>query len=197
MNEPKSEGLAPLILVVDLETTGLNSEKNSILQIGAVWLSGRKGEFFLDCRVWPGATVEPEALRINGMSYERCTDTTLPSEQKALTAFLEWVGPGPVMLAGLNPTHDRAFLRAAYRRAYGAPLNVFPHRCLDLHSVVVAHELREMTAIPSQGLGTDMLYQMLEMPPEPRPHHALNGARWEAAAFELALGWGQTLPEAV
>lgn len=195
MNSP-----APLrLLVVDVETTGLNARACSILQIGAVWLIGGPEhpaceEFSTDCRAFEGAVIEPKALEVNGCSEGRVSNPVLSTEGEALADFLTWLNlcmgdcPGQVILAGLNPSHDRAFLNEAHKRA-GLPGRIpFPHRTLDLHSLAVSYALTSGAPVPDKGLYTDAIYELLEMPPEPRPHVAIAGARAEAEAFRVLLG---------
>lgn len=196
MNLPaySSERTEPFILVVDLETTGTDARKNSIIQFGAVWLSGAEGEIELDCRVWEGAEIHPRALEVNGCSESRCLNPSLMTESEALIQFFQWIAmqtgglDQPFMLAGLNPNFDRSFLMQAWIRA-GRSVKTFPikHRTIDLHTLAVCYALATDCIIPSRGLYTDEIYAVLDMPPEPRPHTAITGARMEADALHKLL----------
>ena len=185
----------PLILVVDLETTSLDSKRGSILQIGAVWLMGTEGEITFDCRMWEGAEIQPKALERNGCTEARCMNPALMTESEALVQFFKWIkatsssdGEVSFMLAGLNPFFDRGFLLQAWVRA-GMSKATFPirHRLLDLHSMAVEHALKIGEPVPSRGFYTDEIYALLDMPPEPKPHTALTGARMEADAIHQLL----------
>lgn len=178
----------PRILVVDLETTGLHSQSHSILQIGAVWLTGGVGEFSMDCRMWPGAKWTEGAYQVNGITQERAEDPSLPTEGEAVLAFYEWIGIEPIMLAGLNPSFDRGFVHEALRRAGLKGVSPFPHRVVDLHTLTISYALVKDDLIPSRGLHTDEIYAVLGLPPEKRPHQALEGARREAEALRMLLG---------
>lgn len=184
------------ILVLDLETSGLNANACSILQIGAVWLLGGPDyedcqEYSGDCRAFIGAVIEPKALEVNGMSEARVHNPILPTEAEALADFFTWlnlcVGDGPIIMAGLNPSFDRAFINAASFRA-GLGRTRFPHRSIDLHTLAVAHALAAGKPIPAKGFYTDEIYELLALPPEPRPHVAIAGARAEAEALRVLLG---------
>lgn len=184
------------ILVVDLETTCLNEHLGSILQIGATWLIGGPAdhnlqEFSADCHARADALVEDEALEVNGCSRQRVFDATLLSEGSVIQAFVRFVescvGIGsPVILAGLNPGFDLRWLRAAYKRA---SFSTFPfrHRTLDLHSLAIDYAIKQGRQIPAQGFYTDEIYQLIGLPPEPRPHVAIQGARAEAEALRSLL----------
>ena len=56
------------MIVVDVETSGLDDEKNSLLSIGAVDFYNPKNQFYGECRVREGAEVNPEALEVNGFT---------------------------------------------------------------------------------------------------------------------------------
>lgn len=196
MNLPaySSERTEPFILVVDLETTGTDARRNSIIQFGAVWLSGAEGEIELDCRVWEGAEIQPRALEVNGCSESRCLNPSLMTESEALVQFFQWISmqtgclDQPFMLAGLNPNFDRSFLMQAWVRA-GRSIKTFPikHRTIDLHTLAVCYGMATDSIIPSRGLYTDEIYAVLDMPPEPKPHTAITGARMEADALHKLL----------
>lgn len=194
-NAEQHERAEPRILVVDLETAGLDARKHSILQIGAVWLTGGEGEFSMDCRRAEGTLIDTRALEVNGITPERADDPALPDEGTAVQRFLAWLGPLPCLLAGLNPSFDRAFLQEAqYRKTFPAQtVRRFPHRVLDLHSLAVTYALAKGDPVPSRGYYTDEIYAVLDLPPEPRPHQALTGARREAEALRILMG----LPELI
>lgn len=188
MNAPSAR--PPRILVVDLETTGLDAKVCSILQIGAVWLSGEVGEFSLGCHEWPGAKVEDRAMEINGLRHH-LGNTELSSEAEAVAALLDWTGPEECMLAGLNPSFDRAFLQEAQYRGKFNVVRRFPHRVIDLHTLTVSYAIARGDLLPNRGLYTDEIYAVLDMPPEPKPHVALTGVRMEAEALRMLM----SLPE--
>ncbi|MFK5920918.1 MAG: exonuclease domain-containing protein [Verrucomicrobiota bacterium] len=189
--EPNEYVMSPRILVVDLETTGLDANKHSIVEMGAVWLTGGVGEFQMDCQMWEGAKWDDRAADVHGLSMARCTNPVLPTEGEAILELLNWceaTQDEPVMLAGLNPSFDRAFVLRACERAGVKVARAFRHRVLDLHSLAVAHGLSDVLEIPSRGLYTDEIYALLGLPAEPKPHRALVGARKEAEALSKIIG---------
>lgn len=206
MNLPStsSERVEPLILVVDLETTGTNANRNSIIQFGAVWLSGAEGEIEMDCRAFDGAELHPKALEVNGCSEARCLNPALMSEAEALAQFFAWIklhtdtDDQPFILAGLNPSFDRSFLMQAWLRA-GRPIKLFPvpHRTIDLHTLAITYAMACDSVIPSRGLYTDEIYAVLDLPPEPKPHTALTGARREADALHKLMALAPRKPAAL
>lgn len=170
--------------VVDLELTGLDPERHGILSIGAWWeRSGHYGKhFYVECRPWRGAAYDPAAMVVNGQD-RRQVETRETSEEEAVLRFLSWMG-GPAAIGGMNPAAcDVPFLRAAIGRLQ----RWLCHRTVDMHALAVGHAAREGLAVPARGFATDEIYELLGMAAEPRPHHALTGAKAEAIAIGKLL----------
>jgi DNA polymerase III epsilon subunit-like protein len=180
-NEPSGKAALPFP-VIDLETTGLDPQRHSIISIGAVWPGVKSNDFYVECAPWKGAAIDPAALEVNGEREKELLARPV-SEQQAVVAFLGWLN-GPVAVAGMNPASmDCVMLKAAIARLGGW----ICHRSLDLHSLAVAYAFRRGLPVPPRGFATDQIYQLIGMEPEARPHHALVGALMEAEAFALLL----------
>ncbi len=188
------------MIVVDVETTGLNPKKHSIVSIGAVEFDDPENSFYVACRVFDGADVSDEALAINGFSRESLANPRKPTLESAVKSLLEWsANCNYRTIAGENPTFDRDFLRASAER-YNLPWTL-GRRTVDLHSVSYAKhlELGKHNKLPLKDgvseLRADATYSFVGIPEEPKPHHALNGAKWEAEAFSRLLYGKSLLPE--
>ncbi|MDR1281439.1 MAG: 3'-5' exonuclease [Opitutaceae bacterium] len=188
-------GALSSVVVVDVETTGIDPERCGILEIGAVALvSG--AEFSVYCSVPFGVRVEARALEVNGVRYEDIHDRSHPLDWRCVVEFDAWCRErGLSLLAGMNPSFDLGFLKAAGRRVIrdelGEPfvsMPAFPHRTLDMHSVAVAWAVRHGVPVPARGFYTDAIYGVLGFPPEAKPHRAIEGARREAEALRVLLG---------
>lgn len=95
----------------------------------------------------------------------------------------------PALLAGQNPTFDRDFVQSARLREGGAPEPLlFSRRTLDMHTLAVRFAHEKGIAIPHKGFNTDEIYHLLDMPPEPKPHVGIVGARFEAVALCKLFG---------
>lgn len=168
------------MIVLDVETTGLVPERNSILSLGAVDLNDPTNQFYDECRIWDGAEVADEALAINGFSKEEIVSKDKKSEAELIASFVAWATDRPEdrTLAAQNPSFDLEFVQAACRRAgIECP---FAKRTLDVHSLVWLHMImRGMT--PPVGnhhsiINLDFALRYTGVPEEPRPHNALTGA---------------------
>jgi DNA polymerase III epsilon subunit-like protein len=180
-------GLPP-ILVVDVETTSADPSTGGLVEIGAHWLTGpRAGEEFENrCVPRMEAMVDVEALEVNGCDWLESDDEL--TEAEAVESFLRWVGPEDCLLAGMNPYFDRWFLKSANEAARTGMKLPFPHRTLDMHTLMVTWAAAYDVDVPARGFYTDAILGLLGLPPEPRPHRAIAGARAEAAAFRVLLG---------
>ena len=50
------------MVAIDIEASGVNYEKNSIVSLGAIDMSDPGRRFYGECRIWDGAHVSPENL---------------------------------------------------------------------------------------------------------------------------------------
>ncbi len=178
------------MLVVDVETTGTDPRKHSILSIGAVDFSNPQNEFYEECAAFPEAHVADDALEVNGRPKDKVFDPTLKSEAEIVKDFLAWMAKSPDhTFMGQNPSFDISFIRAAAERAHiDASI---PHRSIDLHSLCFAHMEKRGVPFPLKNnrsdLNSDKIMEYVGIPPEVRPHIAINGARIEAEAFSRLL----------
>ncbi len=123
------------MLVVDVEASGLDYEKCSIISVGAIDLDNPTQQLYEECRIWDGAREEEGATAVHGMSHEQLTDPHKQTEADLVhkfKAFAEAVNDRT--LAGQNVSFDRDFLQAAARRA-GHTEWPFAHRTIDTHTL--------------------------------------------------------------
>lgn len=194
------------MIVLDIETTGLDPQKNAIVSIGAVDFLKKRRDFYLECRIFDGAEISAKALDVNGFSRESITSPDKPSLEDAMRQFFLWsTGCVEKTIAGMNPRFDSEFLRAAYSRC-GKEWNL-GHRTVDLHAICYANYLyRGISPVDNMGrsaLTTNVILNYVGLPSEPEPHNGLTGARMEAEAFSrlvhrrpfLAEYWMFPVPE--
>lgn len=185
------------MIVIDIETTGQDAVKNSILSIGAVDFCNPKNQFYGECRIWDGATVEPAALEVNGFTRTQIADLKKQSEGELVKAFLAWTKSCKVKTwAGMNPLFDYNFVRAAcLRTQLGLP---FAYRLVDLHTIAYVHVLQKggAPACDDRGsrLHTDEILKLAGLARVLLTHNALTDAKIEAEAISR-LVFGKPLLE--
>lgn len=186
------------MIVIDIETTGTDPQKHSILSIGAINSHDISKQFYEECRIWDGAHIDSDALVINGFSPDDAERESKQSEAELIHRFLSWVElQDEITPAALNPLFDLGFLQTAAKRA--GENYILPHRSIDLHSVAYAHMTNRGITPPvlnkKTDLNSDKIMEYVGIPKEPRPHKALNGAIWELEAFSRLLHGKGILPD--
>ncbi|HVY72934.1 MAG TPA: 3'-5' exonuclease [Candidatus Paceibacterota bacterium] len=189
------------MLVVDIEASGLNPYKNSILSVGALDLDHPEKQFYEECRVWDGAHIEEGALAVNGYTLEQCNDPSKQSEADVTHKFKAFAeGIEDRTLAGQNVSFDRDFLQAAAARA-GHTDWPFAHRTIDTHTLAWMHMVKRGLTPPvdpvkkHSALNLDAVLNYCGIPEEPKPHNALTGAKSHAEVISRLLYGKKLLPE--
>ena len=68
------------MLILDIEASGTNYEKHSIVSIGALDFNQPDNRFYEECHIWDGAHIMDGALEVNGFTEEQITDSSKLSE---------------------------------------------------------------------------------------------------------------------
>jgi DNA polymerase III epsilon subunit-like protein len=188
------------MLVIDIEASGTNNQKHSIVSIGAVDFEHPERRFYGECQIWDGAHIMEEALEVNGFTESQITDPSKMSEAELVQQFLEWSQHlGDRTLTGQNVSFDRDMLRAAADRA-NLPWDL-AHRTLDTHTMCWMHMLRRGLPPPidpqhrRSALNLDAVLNYCGIPDEPEPHNALTGALSHAEVAARLLFDRPLLPE--
>lgn len=165
-------------LVLDIETGGLTPGTNPILSIGAVdYASG--DEFYIECGAQPNQQVDDAALKVNGFTSERAFDPSKVSQADAYRQFALWAkGRAPLIAGQQVGSFDIPFLKHV-AKASGQEWP-FGHRSIDIHSISFARY--------GESLSLDGILKACGLTAEPRPHHALTGARLERDVLKVLLG---------
>ncbi len=165
------------VLIVDVETTGLDPVRHACIEVGAVLLKEDLTileEFSSLVAPWEGAEVSDDALGVSKISLQELGQARDIAE--VIREFHECFcsDNSTPLLAGWNVWFDAAFLRKGYQRAgFVWP---FSHRMLDVQSIVLffarLHAISQEQVIESY-LG------------EKQRHRALNDARHTAQVFRI------------
>lgn len=189
------------MLVVDVEASGLDAEKNSILSVGALDLRRPQKQFYEECRAWDGAHIEDQALEVNGFTKEQATDPSKQTEADVVHKFLAFSDDfDDRTLAGQNVSFDRDFLAHAAKRA-GHTAWPFAHRTIDTHTLCWMHMVKRGLTPPidpehkRSALNLDAVLIYCGIPEEPKPHNALTGAKSHAEVISRLLYGKKLLPE--
>ncbi len=119
------------VVCFDIETTGLNKNKDLIIEIGAAILrDGQVCETF-NTFASPGRPLPREIVELTGITDKMLEGA--PSQAEAVNAFLDFAGDRP--LAAHNAEFDMGFIAQACRKL-GRP---FPNTAID--SLILAQNL--------------------------------------------------------
>jgi DNA polymerase III epsilon subunit-like protein len=189
------------MIVVDVETTGLDEKRHSLIEIGAIDFYRPDDRFFVSCQAKPNCEINDIALKINGHTKEDVYDSSKPSQLEAITHFDDWLGKiifREITIVGENPAFDLKFINQVYADHHmKSPLG---HRSIDLHTTALNHLLMRGEEIPIKESGrissidSDWIMKYVGIPTEPKPHTGLNGAIWEAEAYSRLI-FGKNLLE--
>lgn len=189
------------MLVVDVEATGTEAHKHSIVSVGALDFANPRNRFYEECRVWEGAHIMDEALAVNGFTKEQITNPKRQSEAELVHAFMHWSdGLAERTFAGQNVSFDRDFIKYAAERA-GHTDWPFAHRTIDTHTLCYMHMIERELQPPidqkhrRSALDLDAVLNYCGIPKEPSPHNALTGALSHAEVIARLLYGRKLLPE--
>ena len=189
------------MLVVDVEASGVDYRKCSIISIGAIDLTHPEHQLYEECRIWDGAHIEAGATAVHGLSDAEITDSSKQTEAELTHKFLAFAQSlEDITLAGQNVSFDRDFLQAAAARA--AHTNwPFAHRTIDTHTLAWMHMVKRGLTPPidpvkkHSALNLDAVLVYCGIPEEPKPHNALTGAKSHAEVISRLLYGKKLLPE--
>lgn len=166
---------------IDIETTGLNPEKNGMVSVGAVSFVD-DWSFCAECYLRDDVEIDPKALEVNGEDEEMLlsrTDLFYPSEYEALIELIDYCKiENTFVIIGKNPKFDRDFLLAIWvRNGHSAREFPFTYRVINWADMAIPLMLQDDLLIPANGISSDQFSEYLGVEEEPKPHTALNGAR--------------------
>jgi len=187
------------MIVLDIEASGTEAHKHSIVSVGALDFANPTNRFYEECRVWDGAHIMDEALAVNGFTKEQILDPKKQSEADLAHAFLHWAeSVEERTFAGQNPSFDRDFMKYACERA-GHTDWPFAYRTIDTHTLCYMHMINRGLQVPTMkrrsALDLDAVLNYCGIPEEPNPHNALTGALSHAEVVSRLLYGRKLLPE--
>jgi DNA polymerase III epsilon subunit family exonuclease len=161
------------VIVLDLETTGLDHRTERILEIGAVRLEGGEVVDTYETLVNPEVPIRHSSFNIHGISEEMIKDS--PTIDEVMPKILEFMGDLPFVAH--NAIFDYSFLNEASKRLYEKRLPNLRIDTFEMFRIVFPEE---------QSHGLSAMLHKFGFDPDVK-HRALDDAR------NLALCYPQLL----
>ena len=183
------------MIILDIETSGLNPDKASIVSIGVIDFLDPNQTFYGESRIFHGAEINPQSLKVIGMTIEQITDSSRQSVDDLLKKFLNWLVERPNQtIAGQNVHWDLDFMRKQCTRS-GIDFR-FGHRIIDLHTIAYTKFLELGREIPLKYNRTDInlddILTFAGLNQRLGSHNALEDAKLEAECFSRII-YGKNL----
>ena len=160
------------IVALDIETTGLDPQKDAVIEVGAVRFNGRRVEDEWSTLIHPGRPIPPFITRLTGITDQMVIQS--PPIKSILPELVAFIGETPVL--GHNVAFDLSFLRR--------------YNILFDNEVLDTYELASVLMPNAGRYNLGALAQQLNVP-LPATHRALDDARATRAVF-LRL-WDEAL----
>lgn len=163
------------LVVIDIETTGLDPQRDAIIEIGAIRFNQNEAEVEWQSLINPGRLIPPEITQLTGISNEMVRNA--PSVQSIILELIKFTDGLPVV--GQNVQFDLNFLRQQ-----GA---------LQENPVIDTRELASVL-LPGAGryglsaLGSQMGFE------QQNAHRALDDARLTLLVFNQLYEKAKRLP---
>jgi DNA polymerase III epsilon subunit-like protein len=159
-NKPNRETVSAKtnLVILDVETSGLNKKKHSILRVTAKRLSdGEKFDAWV--KPEPGSFGDKRSLSKTGIDAEKLKTEgeELPSVLRKLSKFLS--NSGPHILAGCNVSFDVDFIEEGCRKYGIRP--PFGGKRVDLQTVAFVYHECGNIQLPADGGGVDLSFNSI------------------------------------
>lgn len=185
------------MIVLDMEMTGLDPEKCSIISVGALEFEHPENQFYGECRPWDGAEITDEALKITGFTRSQVANQQ-KSHKQLIEEFLDWTKSiKNKTIAGQNVWFDALFFKEALKRL-GISWT-FGHRYVDSHAIAYEHFARAGKIIlKSEGtsaINLDKILEFLGIEVRGATHNALEDAQLTAEILSRFIYERNLLPQ--
>jgi ATP-dependent DNA helicase DinG len=173
-----SNGIIPSmnsIVALDIETTGLDAEKDAIIEIGAVRFNANRVEGEWSTLLNPGRRIPPFITQLTGITDQMVLNA--PSIKGVLAGLADFVGEAPIL--GHSIRFDLSFLRR--------------HKVFTLNEAVDTYELAAVLLPGAERYNLGSLAQALGTL-LPATHRALDDARATRAVYFRLLDEAMQLP---
>lgn len=145
------------VVALDIETTGLDSQKDVILEIGAVRFNSRRVEGEWSSLINPGRTIPAFITQLTGITNMMVANA--PPIRDVLADLIDFVGNAPIL--GHNVSFDMSFLKR--------------HGAFELNDTLDTYEMASILLPCAGRYNLGALAQALAVP-LPATHRALDDA---------------------
>ncbi|MEN9344445.1 MAG: hypothetical protein RLZZ453_1232 [Chlamydiota bacterium] len=186
-------------IFLDTETNGLDLFEHKVIEIAFDLVDLNSGALIdtfhatVACSSDEWKKSDPESLKINGFSWDEVSQGT-PRHQVGLDIekfFIRYqLKRKQAIFICQNPSFDRIFFSQLVCPGKQEAL-LFPYHWLDLASMFFARTLTSSnTPLPWDiGYSKDMIAAFYKIPPEEKPHRAVNGVRHLLACYTQVVGF--------
>lgn len=165
----------PTLVALDIETTGLDPQRDSIIEIGAVRFNGRRVEDEWQTLINPGRLIPPFITGMTGITNQMVAHA--PPMSAVLSELADFVSDLPII--GHNVRFDLSFLRR--------------HRLFAFNEVLDTYEMASVLLPTASRYNLGALAQILTIP-LPATHRALDDALVTHGVFIRLQELAQELP---
>lgn len=195
-----------LAIFLDSETNGLNAKKHRLLEIAFKIIDVETGELkeqfcstvALTQLEWEQS--DPNSLQVNGFTWAELANA--PSAQTVADQIIHLfakheIKRGKAVFICQNPSFDRVFFSQLIDSDQQEAL-LWPYHWLDLASMFWSKSVllakTTTTQLPwKSGYTKDKIARTMRLPPEEKPHRALNGTNHLLLCYEAVVGFPNTL----
>lgn len=188
-----------LAVFLDTETNGLNPYKHKVIEIAYKILDVKTGdlkdsfESLVSHSEEDWQKSDPRSLKIHEISWEKVKGGSSIDivAQKILASFSKHgIQKGKALFICQNPSFDRAFFSQIIDPDIQHSLD-FPYHWLDLASMYWSRKIKESPYPWETGISKDRISQTYQLPPEAKPHRAMNGVDHLLLCYETMIGFPQ------
>lgn len=186
------------MVVLDIETSGLDSQKNSLVSIGAMDFNDVSQIFYEECQIWTDSSVDVKSLEVIGFTEEQLRDSSKKTPAEILQKFIDWLAErSDRTIAGQNVHWDLEFLREELKRS--GIKHHFGYRIVDLHTLAYTKMKEKKIPLPMNknrtDLNLDVITSLTGIHYRRKSHNALEDVRLEAESFYRLMFGKNLLPE--
>jgi DNA polymerase-3 subunit epsilon len=153
------------ILFIDLETTGLDKNRDSVLQIAAEYYEGRNLKKTFNEKFYSGhGNINLGALKVNKATMAHLKNA--PEERQAVENFVDFLlsinSKEPIYVAGENVKFDLGFIEQLLQNHQISGLDsIISHRAIDTASLSVF--LKDVGLLNVEKLGLERVAKHLNL----------------------------------